>query len=475
MKRNILILALLVLSVPASFAQRYKMVFRLEDNTDTIMYIASHYRDHLTRLDSAHRATDGSFTFAGNRTWPRGVYALVGQKGDKSLRDFVIDDSRRFTISGDATLTPSSVTVKGSDANRDMFLYQATVDQARREMESIRARKKDAATRTQAETDEQALTARMEEFEKRMRNPQKEQLYFTLLALCDNGEVPDSVDDKPLYYRQHYWDTFFRTPLAASHLTLSTLLHSPQFFNKVNYFFFGMLYYADSDTISAEIDRLAARIGDDTAMLRYVFDHIEPRYFRSTRNVGWDAAWCHLAEHYYLAGRCPWASEGTLHNMRYNYNRIRKSIIGAHGQELWMSDTNQSADPKDWISSHRFPTPYVILWFWDPDCHHCQKQSEELKVLYDSLLTAPYRPFEVYAVGYESDVDKWKKYVKEHDFRWVNVGGPNVNVDYQEAYNVHGAPTMIILDQNRDIIMNKVLSIKNLMKFLEDHEKKRQQ
>ena len=78
-------------------------------------------------------------------------------------------------------------------------------------------------------------------------------------------------------------------------------------------------------------------------------------------------------------------------------------------------------------------------------------------------------------MGYESDVDKWKKYVKEHDFRWVNVGGPNVNVDYQEAYNVHGAPTMIILDQNRDIIMNKVLSIKNLMKFLEDHEKKRQQ
>ena len=55
------------------------------------------------------------------------------------------------------------------------------------------------------------------------------------------------------------------------------------------------------------------------------------------------------------------------------------------------------------------------------------------------------------------------------------MGGPNVNVDYQEAYNVHGAPTMIILDQNRDIIMNKVLSIKNLMKFLEDHEKKRQQ
>ena len=137
-----------------------------------------------------------------------------------------------------------------------------------------------------------------------------------------------------------------------------------------------------------------------------------------------------------------------------------------------MADTNQSGDPNDWISSHRFPQRYVILWFWDPDCHHCQEQSEELKVLYDSLLTAPYRPFEVYAVGYESDVAKWKNYVKAHNFKWVNVGGPNVNIDYQEAYNVHGAPTMIILNERREIIMNKVVPIKNLLKFLEDYEKK---
>ena len=76
-------------------------------------------------------------------------------------------------------------------------------------------------------------------------------------------------------------------------------------------------------------------------------------------------------------------------------------------------------------------------------------------------------------MGYESDVAKWKKYVREHDFRWVNVGGPNVNIDYQEAYNIHGAPTMIILNEKRDIIMNKVIPAKNLLKFLEDYEKKK--
>jgi hypothetical protein len=307
----------------------------------------------------------------------------------------------------------------------------------------------------------------MEAYEKTARHPKRPLLFFDLLSLFDDVNVPDSIDNKPYYFRQHYWDKVFE-----SKIPFKELVYTPQFFNKVNYFFYNIIYHADSDTICREIDRLAARIGNDTMLLRYVFDHIEPRYFRSTRNIGWDAVWCHLASEYYLKGRCPWATEGTLHNMRYNYNRIRQSLIGAHAQELWMPDTNQSTDPSQWISSHRFPQKYVILWFWDPDCHHCQEQSAELKTLYDSLLTAPYRPFEVYAVGYESDVPKWKKYVREHDFRWVNVGGPNVNIDYQEAYNVHGAPTMIILNEKRDIIMNKVIPIKNLLRFLEEYEKK---
>ena len=102
-----------------------------------------------------------------------------------------------------------------------------------------------------------------------------------------------------------------------------------------------------------------------------------------------------------------------------------------------------------------------------------QEQTATLKILYDSLSIAGTRDFEVYAVGYESDVDKWKNYVKEHQLPFVNVGGPNVNIDYQEAYNVHGAPTMIILNEERRIIMNKTLPTSSILPFLRDYEQKR--
>ena len=446
--------------------QQYSFTFKLDGRTDTVMYIGRYHRDAVTTVDTA-RLKNGAYVFKGNRKWERGMYALVSQDGKKAVSDFCVDGSLKFSISGDSKLTPSTVKVKGCAVNAQMFDYLATENAAKKEMDSLRElRKKDKAA---ADAGEKALTERMDAYEAKAMHPKNANIFFDLQNLCAPPDVPDTVKDKNTWYRIHYWDNLF----AGNWKKMKdALLHSPQLFSKMNYFFYGILYYADCDTIKADIDRLAAKIGDDTELLRYVFDHIEPKYFRSTKNVGWDAVWCYMASEYYLKGRCPWATEGTLHNMRYNYNRIRQSLIGAHGQELWMADTNQSNDPNDWISSHRFPTKYVILWFWDPDCHHCQEQSAALKVLYDSLMTAPDKRFEVYAVGFESDVPKWKKYVREHHFNWVNVGGTNVNIDYQEAYNVHGAPTMIILNEKRDIIMNKVLPAKSLLQFLDNYEKK---
>ena len=450
----------------------YQFKFQLKGLTDTMLYVGRHYRDEVQLMDST-RLEKGKYCFAGRRTWERGVYAIVRQDRKTVVGDFAIDDSQKFSIEGDDAMTPATVRVAGSEVNREMFDYLATLQAAQKEAREIREKRKNTETQAEAEQEEAALTARMLEYQGRTLLSGKRNVFFELVRDCDNPDVPEEEEDKARYFRVHYWDRLFEpTEQGTRRAGGDAYLYSPQLFNKMNYYFFGLLYHADADTICMEIDKLMERIDGDTAMQRYVLQYIEPRYFRSTKNIGWDAVWCHIAKEYYLKGKCAWARESELYLMQQNYKRISQSIIGAHGQELWMADTNQSQDPKEWVSSHRFRTPYVILWFWDPDCHHCQEQSEELKKLYDDMVARGEKRFEVYAVGYESDVEKWKRYVREHDFKWVNVGGPNVNIDYQEAYNVHGAPTMIILNRKRDIIMNKVIAIKNLMGFLDDYEKK---
>ena len=470
MSRLLSFTLLLTLMTTAS-AQKYRMVFDLPKGSDqdSILYIAQHYRDQLIILDSTAADKDNSYVFAGSHRWNTGTYALVSGDRKKSLMDFTIDGSSRFTIRVNSHfgVTDPQHDIVGSAANQVMYTYINRVTEAKRRVKDIEQRKRSPmpTTREAAEKEMTQLTEEMTAFEREFFKQNGKYRFVQLLDMFNGPEVPDEVADKTTYYITHYWDDV--------DLKDHSLVYTPDLFNKMSLYFFNVLYHADKDTICKYADMILQRIENDTLMLRYFMDYIMPRYYRSTKNIGWDATWCYLVRKYYLTGKCSWASQSEISNKRQSVEFLEKSLIGAKGAELWMADTNQSSDPKDWISSHRFPQKYVILWFWDPDCHHCQEQTAELKRLYDSLTVAGNKIFEVYAIGYEADVAKWKKYVREHQLPFVNVGGSNVNIDYQEAYNVHGAPTMIILNEERRIIMNKVIPAKNILAFLERYEKTR--
>lgn len=471
MKRTLLPLLLFAALAPTAWAQKYEMKFVCPNpvQRDSVLYLGQHYRDGFITLDSAAADKNGTYTFKGRKKWATGMYALFDKEAKKARFDFTIDGSQSFSI----RLTPSFEVedpqrdIIGSAANRAMYEYINRENKAKKQVQDINKRLKSDDTKVKDEADEEMalLTKEMTEFEKRAYETGKQYRFIQLVKMFNGPEVPDDVEDKPLYYRTHYWD--------GVDFSDHSLVYTSDLFNKMNVFFFGILYHSETDTVCRYADMLFHKIEGDTLMMRYFMDYIMPKYYRSTRNIGWDATWCHLVREYYLNGKCPWASESELTNKRQTVEFLEQSLIGALGQELWMADTNQSANPQDWISSHRFPQKYVILWFWDPDCHHCQEQTASLKALYDSLSAAGNKVFEVYAVGYEADVEKWKKYVREHELPFVNVGGSNVNIDYQVAYNVHGAPTMIILDENRRIILNKVIATKEILPFLKRHEERK--
>lgn len=450
------------------WAQSYEITLKTEKPQDSVLYIGQHYRDEFVLKDSTTRRSDGAYVFKGKRNWERGVYAFVRKDVNKKkketkfigLTDFVIDGSQKFTITADSAFRQKNMKVSGSEACKEMYAYMATISEARAEAKAINERMKGADS-VAAKKDLESLSERMTAYEKTILEKNKKQLFFQLVKEFSGPEVPDEVENKPIYYRTHYWD--------GVDLTNHSLRYTPDLFNKMNYYFFAVLYHADADTICRYADMTLQKMDGDTAMMRYFMDFIAPRYYRSTKNIGWDHVWCYLVENYYLKGRCGWASAGEIENKKKQARFLEKSLIGAYGQELIMSDTTQLESHR--ISSHRQAKKYMILWFWDPDCHHCQEQTAALIEVYNKLESEGKRNFEVFAVGYEADVNKWKNYVKKHNLPFLNVGGPNVNIDYQEAYNVHGAPTMIILNADRQIIMNKSIPASSLAPFIEQYER----
>lgn len=475
MKYKLLVVTLLAFfsSGALSAQNSYKITFKSPALKAEKYYMAQHFRDKFILIDSA-QANNATLLFNKKSRLPKGVYTLL-DKTQKKMFDFMVDDSQVFTINFDENNSNAGMTVQGSKANTLMFQYMAKLDWAKNYSKEISAKMKSNNPNEKAAAEQQMkdLGQEMEQFEKQYLEANKQYLFTQLLHMFSNVNVPNEIpagssdtnlrDWQARYYRTHYWDNV--------NLKDHSLIYTPQLFDKMNLYFFNILYYQDADTITLYAHKVLDKVVDDSTMLRYFLDFIVPRYERSTRNIGWDQVFVNLVNDYYLTGKCPWASEAEVYNKRQTVEFLSQSLIGAMGKELLMADTNQSENPIDWISSHALPQKYVMLWFWDPDCNHCKKQTAELKILYDSLVAAGNKIFEVYAVGYESDVTKWINYVREHKLPFINVGGPNVNIDYQEAYNVHGAPTMILLNADRQIIMNKTLNTKDILPFLERYEK----
>ena len=113
---------------------------------------------------------------------------------------------------------------------------------------------------------------------------------------------------------------------------------------------------------------------------------------------------------------------------------------------------------------------YLILFFWDPDCGHCEQEIPKLKEFYDSF-KEKYN-LEIFSVCSDTSVVKWKKGIIKRGMNWINVDGPRtLTGDYHEQYDITTTPVIYILNRNKEIIA-KHLRTDQIAQFLKNYHQK---
>ena len=100
-------------------------------------------------------------------------------------------------------------------------------------------------------------------------------------------------------------------------------------------------------------------------------------------------------------------------------------------------------------TSNDITTKYTVLWFWDPDCDHCQEQTPILHQYYNELSDS--LDFEVFAVEVNDDYDRWKAFSEKHELNdWINLstsmGEPNV--DFIDYFDIVTTPVVLLIDNS---------------------------
>jgi len=436
--------------------------------SDTLFYLVSYYGDRKVKVDSAvsnplHR---NYFVFSADTILPSGVYIVVNQRRVQ-LFELIIDKSQRFSVEADTVNTVKTITVKNSAETQLFFDYLKglTVRQ-----DSVREIEKmlDSAQRTrnqelfnQKYPEYVRKINRVDEFTSAFIRNHPKELFSKILKMNQDinmpplPTLPDGTKDSTWgwhYYKSHYWDN--------TDLTDARIIRSPIFGSKIT-IFFDELIHQHPDSISAEIDTFLSKTRSSKGMFRYMLTWLTDRYQQSPV-VGHDAVFVGLIEKYYLNGDAPWMTENMMRIYTQRAAQLKSILIGAMIPELVMADTSGTL-----LSNYLTGTKFTIMWFWDPDCVHCAVETPKLLDFFhqykDSLNVS------VFAVSLDKDLDRWKKYIRDHNLDWINVGGEKANIDYSLVFDITATPVIYVFDDKMRIIA-KNLPVESISEMLRRYE-----
>ena len=457
-------------------ADGHELIFNIKDSKDTLVYLVIHYNDKLILKDSVKPAGKCKFVFKGSNRYDDGMYSLVSM--DKKLYlNFILDNNQHFEYSLDTTANLDYMTVKNSPENAEMLRFQKKSAQASKDANewSNKCKKFEAAGKTDSadyyKEKLNNINDEMQAFIDDLITKNPDFLFSKMQKSYKAVEIPEYKTEvsepdymkQAAYYRLHYWDNVD----LADH----RFIYIPSFDPKMKDYFLKLLYHQEADTINKYIDIFLKKTEKDTFMYHYCTDWLSYQ-FETSKIIGHDAVFCHIVKTNQLAGKCYWLDEDVLALYQKRTKRLEPILIGKIAPELIIPDTTMPEDMTQWHSSYKMEKPYTILWFYDPDCHFCKQESKKLREVYDSLQAIGKRNFDVYAIANTSDISRWKKYVKENNYPWLNVGGNKGNFDYLEYFNITSNPTMFIME-NKDhrIILNKRIEMSGIPQFLEEYEK----
>ncbi|TRX52008.1 DUF5106 domain-containing protein [Fulvivirga sp. M361] len=434
-------------------AQGYKMDFKIEGLPDTTFLLGNFFGESTYVQDTARSNHRGEFSFEGNKALESGMYFIVLDK--VRLFDFVIGKDQTFTMETKHPDYIKNLKING-DTDNELFLEDMLFN-AERNSEAqpfVMVLKDSLATPADKKVARENLNKvgeKVAERSKRVIQNHPDAVVSKLMRanqdidipeppLLENGQVDSTWRYK--YYRKHYWDGF--------DLSDPTLLRfsRPVYRNKLEDYF-DRLILPNADSITKAIDELSVIAGKNQETYKYFIWNMTIKY-QHPEIMGLDKIFVHLYDTYFASGKMDyWANEQLKNNLKERADQLRNSLVGMKAPNLIMQ--NQDLKRR---ALYDLTNKYTVIYFYDPDCGHCKKETPRLKEFYDGSKF----DIGVFAVSADTSMTKMRDYIEKMKIdNWVNVNGPRTyTVLYQKQYDASTTPTIYVLNEEKNIIAKKI-------------------
>lgn len=471
-----LFIALMVTYTASAFAQTegYELKFKMEGCQEGTAILAYYYGNKQYIKDSTKIDATGSFTFKGDETLDEGIYITV-MPPDNKYFEVIIDSDQEFSMTSKYATPVKSMKVTGSEENKRFYSYLNFLNDQKTKSSPISDK---VAQLQKADSTGYRETAEFKDLQKKMtaiddevkdyKNKFIDDYPDALLTKVFLASKDPDIPEAPVlengktdstftwrYFKDHYWDYV--------DFDDDRIIRTPVFHSKLERFMTKTIYQIP-DSIIKEATLLVDKTKSSPELFKYTVFWITS-HFETSKQMGMDAVFVHMAKNYYMTGQAFWADSTTIAKIGDRARKLEYSLIGNVAPNLIMNDTSGVFQ-----ILHAVPKDYTIAYFWDPDCGHCKKVTPKVKEFYDNFKQE--LDVEVYAVNTNAkERGDWIKYINEHDLDWINVEDPEQKTAYKYLYDIYSTPVIYLLDKDKKIIAKRI-GAEDLENFIRHHKKK---
>lgn len=472
MKKNILFTFLLNLCLIASQAiatdPGYEIKLQIKGLKDTVVYWGNHFGDKQYVSDTLKVNNEGWTVYKGKEEMTGGIYLVV--LPNKTYFEVLINKGdQHFTIQTDTNDYILDMKVTGSKENELFNEHQRfIIDKSTRSQEyknrmELNKSNKDSTAFLKKQM--QALDKEVKDYRLDLVAKHPNTFMAKIITTMQEPDVPEPPKDD----KGNVLDSMFQFRFYKSHFLENVdfgderLLRTPILQGKIKTYT-QQLTVPLPDSIIPSIDTIIEKSRANKEVFKYCVANLA-NYYETSNIMGYDKVFVHIAEKYYLTKDAFWADSTLKAKIHERVMKIKPNILGNVAYNMIMPDTALKIR-----ALHDIKAKYTVIVFWDPTCSHCKHEVPMLSQYYDSVKTKGVS-IEVFAVGIESDIELWKKFIKDNKLKWINVSDLYNNTNFRNYYDIYSTPVIYLLDENKRIIAKR-LDTEKIRDFISNEEKK---
>ena len=429
-----------------TFGQKYSIKITVEDFSDSVAYLGYHFADKRFVQDTVPVDNGHTAIFTANTPYKSGLYFFYTPN---VYFEFIVNEPEIVLQTKGEDYVANMQIIK-SEENRIFKEMQLYVTGKRKEYNKLAARadslKEDSLVLDQIREKMQAIDVGVKDYQNELITRHPDTFVARMVAAMQKPDIPDSMNGNDPgksqkryhYHKNHYFD--------GVDLADAGLLRTPIFHQKIVEFL-DKVIIQNPDSIIQEIDFLLKAAAENDEVYRYMLVTLTNKY-ETSPIMGMDKVFVHLVEQSYLPGTAGWLDSDMLQKLSDRIATMKPNFIGNQAPPLVLNDTLLTT-----VSLYDIHADYTILYFYDPDCGHCKN---ETPVLYEAYGNLRNKNIEVLAINITTNTERWKEYITENEFDWINLMDSFNRSDFRYYYDVRTTPTLYILDKDKKIIAKKL-------------------